>query len=68
MSELRDAAEDLLKYYDKLATKFGRIAEYKAVKVKVDRLRKALDNPQEDDVENILDNIVEVNKMLKGDR
>jgi DNA repair exonuclease SbcCD ATPase subunit len=68
MSELRDAAQDLLDYYDRLAAKFGRIAEYKAVKVKVDRLRKALDNPTEDDVENILDNIGEVNKMLNGEQ
>ena len=51
MSELRDAAQELLDYYDRLAAKYGRIAEYKAVKVKIDRLRKAL---AEDEVEAVL--------------
>jgi len=42
MSEVREAAEELLKYFDKLGQKYGRVAEFKAAKPKIDRLRKAL--------------------------
>ena len=52
MSELQDAAQDLLSYYDGLAAKYGRIAEYKAVKQRMDKLRKALEGDKfEEDVE-----------------
>jgi hypothetical protein len=42
MSELHEAAQDLVDYYEGLAKKYGRIAEYKAVKTRMDRVKKAL--------------------------
>lgn len=49
MSELHDAAQDLVDYYDGLAKKYGRIAEYKAVKTRMDRVRKALEEEKAED-------------------
>lgn len=44
MIELHEAAQELVDYYDGLVTKYGRIAEYKAVKTKMDRVKTALAN------------------------
>jgi hypothetical protein len=42
LSELRDAAQELLDYYDSLKAKYGRIAEFKAVGRSMERLREAV--------------------------
>lgn len=68
MSELREAAQELLDYFDSIRPKYGSLTIFQEVGERVDKVRKALDNPTEDDVENILDNIVEVNKMLNGEQ
>jgi len=42
MSEMREAAQELLDFYDSLKAKYGRVAEYKNVGKKMERLRKAV--------------------------